>query len=92
MTHKRGFESWLHENTNLGFKKRLLKVENQNVFARSESLRVAMKNEDDCHGPAPMEVGAMKGKKGDRQMHKRKYGKSFGKQRVQQKQPVQQRQ
>ena len=22
--------------------------------------------EDDCHGPAPMEVGAMKGKRGDK--------------------------
>ena len=32
--------------------------------------------EDDGHGPVPMEVGAMKGKKGD---SKGKYGKSLGK-------------
>ena len=33
--------------------------------------------EDDGHGPVPMEVGAMKGKKGDK--GKKGYGKSFGK-------------
>ena len=38
--------------------------------------------EDDGHGPVPMEVGAMKGKKGDKGKKgygKGKYGKSFGK-------------
>ena len=38
--------------------------------------------EDDAHGPAPMEVGAMKGKKGDRGKKgydKGKFGKSLGK-------------
>ena len=38
--------------------------------------------EDDGHGPAPMEVGAMKGKKGDRGKKgygKGKFGKSLGK-------------
>ena len=38
--------------------------------------------EDDGHGPAPMEVGAMKGKKGDKgkkDYGKGKYGKSLGK-------------
>ena len=94
----------LHEYTNLleydfgttdGFKKRLLKWENQIVdfqkglkcaivLSRSPTpistylrvqnrgdygaLRVALMNyleaEDDGHGPVPMEVGAMKGKKG----------------------------
>ena len=111
----------LHEYTNLleydfvttdGFKKRLLKWENQIVdfqkatsevfsdrlkcaivLSRSpasirtylrvqnrrdyEALRVALMNyleaEDDGHGPVPMDVGAMKGKKGDR--HKRGYDK-----------------
>ena len=116
----------LHEYTNLleydfgttdGFKKRLLKWENQIVdfqkatgevfsdrlkcaivLSRSPApirtylrvqnrgdygaLRVALMNyleaEDDGHGPVPMEVGAMKGKKGDR--GKKGYGKGkFGK-------------
>ena len=38
--------------------------------------------EDDGHGPVPMEVGAMKGKKGDKGKKgygKGKYGKSLGK-------------
>ena len=38
--------------------------------------------EDDGHGPVPIEVGAMKGKKGDKGKKgkgKGKYGKSFGK-------------
>ena len=38
--------------------------------------------EDDGHGPVPMEVGAMKGKKGDRGKKgngKGKFGKSLGK-------------
>ena len=38
--------------------------------------------EDDDHGPVPMEVGAMKGKKGDRGKKghgKGKFGKSLGK-------------
>ena len=116
----------LHEYTNLleydfgttdGFKKRLLKWENQIVdfqkatgevfsdrlkcaivLSRSPApirtylrvqnrgdygaLRVALMNylkaEDDSHGTVPMEVGAMKGKKGDR--GKQGYGKGkFGK-------------
>ena len=120
----------LHQYTNLlgydfgntdGFKKRLLKWENQIVdfqkatgegfsdrlncaiaLSRSPApirtylrvqnrgdygaLRVAKKNfleaEDDGHGPVPMEVGAMKGKKGDtgkKGYGKGKYGKSLGK-------------
>ena len=120
----------LHEYTNLleydfgttdGFKKRLLKWENQIVEFRKATgevfsdrlkcaivlsrspapirtnlrvqnrgeygaLRVALMNfleaEDDGHGPVPMEVGAMKGKKGDKSKKgygKGKYGKSFGK-------------
>ena len=120
----------LHEYTNLleydfgttdGFKKKLLKWENQIVdfqkatgevfsdrlkcaivLSRSPApirtylrvqnrgdygaLRVALMNyleaEDDGHGPVPMEVGAMKGKKGDKGKKgygKGKYGKSFGK-------------
>ena len=120
----------LHEYTNLleydfgttdGFKKRLLKWENQIVdfqkatgevfsdrlkcaivLSRSPApirtylrvqnrgdygaLRVALMNylkaEDDGHGPVPMEVGAMKGKKGDRGKKgygKGKFGKSLGK-------------
>ena len=129
----------LHEYTNLleydfgttdGFKKRLLKWENQIVdvqkatgvvfndsqkcaivlsrtstpirtYLRNQNqedygaLRVALMNyleaEDDGHGPVPMEVGALKGKKGDK--GKKGYGKgkndkSFGK--VRQKQRVQQ--
>ena len=116
----------MHEYTNLleydfgttdGFKKRLLKWENQIVdfqkatgevfsdrlkcaivLSRSPApsrtylrvqnrgdygaLRVALMNyleaEDDGHGPVQMEVGAMKGKKGDR--GKKGYGKgTFGK-------------
>ena len=120
----------LHEYTNLleydfgttdGFKKRLLKWENQivdfqkatgEVFSDrlkcaivlsrspaptrtylrvqnrgdSGTLRAALMNyleaEDDGHGPVPMEVGAMKGKKGDKGKKgyaKGKYGKSLGK-------------
>ena len=120
----------LHEYTNLleydfgttdGFKKRLLKWENQIVdfqkatgevfsdrlkcaivLSRSPApiraylrvqhrgdygaLRVALMNyleaEDDGHGPVPMDVGAMKGKTGDKGKKgfgKGKYGKSFGK-------------
>ena len=41
-----------------------------------------MEAEDDGRGPVPMEVGAMKGKKGDKGKKgygKGKYGKSFGK-------------
>ena len=37
--------------------------------------------EDDGHGPVPMEVGALKGKTGDKSNKgygKGKYGKSFG--------------
>ena len=45
------------------------------------ALRMALMNyleaEGDSHGPVPMEVGAMKGKKGDK--GKKGYGKSFGK-------------
>ena len=55
--------------------------------------------EDDGHGPVPMEVGALKGKTGDKAKKgygKGKYDKSFGKvlqkQRVQQEQRVPQRQ
>ena len=48
---------------------------NQDVFASSESRRLRSSSscidelpeaEDDGHGPVPMEVGAMKGKEGDR--------------------------
>ena len=120
----------LHEYTNLleydfrttdGFKKRLLKWENQIVdFQKATSevfsdrlkcaivlsrspapirtylrvqnrgdhgaLRFALMNyleaEDDGHGPVPMEVGSMKGKKGDKgkkDYGKGKFGKSLGK-------------
>ena len=120
----------LHEHTNLleydfgttdGFKKKLLKWENQIgyfqkatgevfsdrlkcaiVLSRSPgpirtnlrvqnrgdytALRMALMDhleaEDDGHGPVPVEVGAMKGKKGDKGKNghgKGKYGKSFGK-------------
>ena len=120
----------LHEHTNLleydfgttdGFKKKLLKFENQIVdiqkatgevfsdrlksaiaLSRSPApirtylrvqnrgdhgaLPVALMNcleaQDDGHGPVPMEVGAMKGKKGDKGKKgcgKGKYGQSFGK-------------
>ena len=120
----------LHEYMNLleydfgttdGFKKRLLKWENQIVdfqkatgevfsdslkckivlsrspapirtFLRVQNrgdygaFRVALMNyleaEYNRHGPVPMEVGAMKGKKGDKRKRgygKGKYGKSLGK-------------
>ena len=115
----------LHEYTNLleyhfgttdGFKKRLLKWENQivdvqkatgEVFSDRQKcaivlsigdygdLRVALMNyleaEDHGHGPVPMEVGALKGKIGDKGKKgygKGKYDKSFWK--VRQKQRVQQ--
>ena len=59
---------------------------NQNVLASYGALRVALMNyleaEDDGHGPVPMEVGAMKGKKGDRGKKgfgKGKFGKNLGK-------------
>ena len=61
---------------------------NQDVLASSEygALRLALMNyleaEDDGHGPVPMEVGAMKGKKGNRDKKgygKGKFGKSLGK-------------
>ena len=56
-----------------------LRVQNRGDFG---ALRVALMNyleaEDDGHGSVPMEVGAMKGKKGDR--CKKGYGKgTFGK-------------
>ena len=58
-----------------------------------------LETEDDGYGPVPMEVGAMKGKKGDRGKKgcgQGKYGNIFGKvrqkQRVQQEQRVRQRQ
>ena len=61
--------------------------------------RVAFMNfleaEDDGHGPVPMEVGAMKGKKGDRRKKgygKGKFGKVRRKQRAQQNQRLRQRQ
>ena len=120
VTYERGFESWrklckgygsstgtsLHDFvTTDGFKKKLLKWENQIVdfqkatgevfsdrvkvaivLSRSPApirtylrvqkrgdygaLRVALMNyleaEDDGHGPVPMDVGAMKGKKGEK--------------------------
>ena len=60
-----------------------LRVQNRGAYA---ALRMAMMNyleaEDDGHDPVPMEVGAMKGKKGDKSKKgygKGKYGKSFGK-------------
>ena len=132
----------LHEYTNLleydfgttdGFKKRLLKWENQivdvqkatgEVFSDSQKcaivlsrssepirtylriqnrgdygdLRVALMNyleaEDHGHGPVPMEVGALKGKKGDKGKKgygKGKYDKSFGKVRQQQRVQLEQR-
>ena len=44
-----------------------MRVQNRGDYG---ALRVALMNyleaEDDDHGPVPMEVGAMKGKKGDR--------------------------
>ena len=51
------------------------------VLSRSPAP-IRMEAEDDGHGPVPMEVGAMKGKKGDKgkkDYGKGKYGKSFGK-------------
>ena len=60
-----------------------LRVQNRGDYG---ALRMALMNyleaEDDGHGPVPMEVGAMKGKKGDKGKKgygKGKYGKSFGK-------------
>ena len=60
-----------------------LRVQNRGDYG---ALRVALMNyleaEDDGHGPVPMEVGSMKGKKGDRGKkgyRKGKFGKSFGK-------------
>ena len=60
-----------------------LRVQNRGDYG---ALRVALMNyldaEDDGHGPVPMEVGAMKGKKGDKGKKgygKGKYGKSLEK-------------
>ena len=60
-----------------------LRVQNRGDYG---ALRVALMNyleaEDDGHGRVPMEVGAMKGKKGDRGKKgygKGKFGKSLGK-------------
>ena len=60
-----------------------LRVQNRRDYG---ALRVALMNyleaEDDGHGPVPMEVGAMKGKKGDRGKKgygKGKFGKNLGK-------------
>ena len=60
-----------------------LRVQNRGDYG---ALRVALMNyleaEDDGHGPVPMEVGAMKGKKGDKGKKgygKGKFGKSLGK-------------
>ena len=60
-----------------------LRVQNRGDYG---ALRVALMNyleaEDDGHGPVPMEVGAMKGKKGDRGKKgygKGKFGKNLGK-------------
>ena len=60
-----------------------LRVQNRRDYG---ALRVALMKyleaEDDRHGPAPMEVGAMKGKKGDKGKignGKGKYGNSVGK-------------
>ena len=59
-----------------------LRVKNRGDYG---ALRVALMNyleaEDDGHGPVPMEVGAMKGKKGVRGKKgygKGKFGKSLG--------------
>ena len=62
--------------------KKLTVIPNKKPFAIRGALRVALMNyleaEDDGHGPVPMEVGAMKGKKVDR--GKKVYGKGeFGK-------------
>ena len=63
--------------------RRYLRVQNRGDYG---ALRVALMKyleaEDDGHGPVPMGVGAMKGKKGDKGKKgygKGKYGKSFGK-------------
>ena len=60
-----------------------LRVQNRRDYG---ALRVSLINcleaEDDGHGPVPMEVGSMKGKKGDKGKKgygKGKCGKSFGK-------------
>ena len=60
-----------------------LRVQNRGDYA---ALRVAFMNyleaEDDGHGPVPMEVGAVKGKKGEKGKKgygRGKYDKSFGK-------------
>ena len=60
-----------------------LRVQNRGDYG---ALRVALMNyleaEDDGHGAVPMEVGAMKGKKGDRGKNgygKGKFGKKNGK-------------
>ena len=60
-----------------------LRVQNRGDYG---ALRLALMNyleaEDDDHGPVPMEVGAMKGKKGDRGKKgdgKGKFHKSLGK-------------
>ena len=61
-----------------------LRVQNRGDYG---ALRVALVNyyleaEDDGHGPVPMEVGAMMGKKGDKSKKdygKGKYGNSLGK-------------
>ena len=60
-----------------------LRVQNRGDYG---ALRVALMNyleaEDDGRGPVPMEVGAMKGKKGDKGKKgygKGKFGKSLGK-------------
>ena len=60
-----------------------LRVQNRGDYG---AFRVALMNcleaEDDCHRPKPMEVGAMKGRKGDRGKKgcgKGKFGKNLGK-------------
>ena len=60
-----------------------LRVQNRGIYG---ALRVALMNyleaEDDGHGPVPMEIGAMKGKKGDRGKKgyvKGKFDKNIGK-------------
>ena len=60
-----------------------MRIQNRGDYG---ALRVALMNyleaEDDGHGPVPMEVGAMKGKQGDKSKKgygKAKYGKSLGK-------------
>ena len=60
-----------------------LRVQNRwGCAAPRMTLMSHLKAEDDGHGPVPMEVGAMKGKKGDKGKKgygKTKCGKSFGK-------------